>query len=406
MTGTVIAQLMSIAFSPVISRLYSPEEFGLFTIISSIYALIVLISGGRYEVALMVPKRNVDAINLLGLSFFVNLGFLLLSYLVLFVLPYFGLQNKLGFWYYLLPVFVFLIGFGQCLMAWNNRRKKYRSIVNFRITQSLLNNVFPISNSLLKVPVNGILLGYLGSAVISLGVILFQIKADFALMRKGIRIDRMLFMAKKYSRFPLINALQALLDAIQINGLIYVISFLFGNYQVGIFSLAIRILFVPMSFAGSSIAQVFYQEANSNIHNKKPLMPLLKRTIKMNCLLILPVLFILLLFGPQLFSFVYGKEWMEAGVYAQYLCVWICIDFVRAPLSQIPTILNKQHALLISSIVNNVLLFGLLFLGSLQHYNLKTLLLIISALQVLYILALIVWIITTAREDDAKRLNL
>jgi O-antigen/teichoic acid export membrane protein len=175
---------------------------------------------------------------------------------------------------------------------------------------------------------------------------------------------------------------------------------------VGIFSLAIRILFVPMSFAGSSIAQVFYQEANARVNNREALMPLLKRTIKMNCLLILPVLLILLLFGPQLFAFVYGQKWFGAGVYAQYLCVWICIDFVRAPLSQVPIILHRQRTLLISSIVNNVLLFGLLFWGAMQHYNLKTLLLIISGLQVLYILALIVWIINTAKQADANRLNL
>lgn len=402
MTGTVIAQLLTIAFSPVISRLYSPEEFGLFTIVGSIYSIVVLIAGGRYEVALMVPKRNVDAINLLALSLFVNVGFLILAYFILGVLPYFGVVNKLGVWYYSLPLFVFFVGFGQSFLAWSNRRKKYRSIVNYRISQSVLNNIFPIANSTIKLPYNGLLLGYLFSAIVSLGVIFIQLKSDFYYIRKAIRFNRMMYVAKEYARFPLVNSFQALLDALQINGLIYVISFLFGNYEVGIFSLAIRILFVPVGFIGSSIAQVFYQEATATLHDKNQLWPLIRRTIKMNSLLILPVLVVLLVAGPQLFGFVYGDKWVNAGVYAQYLCAWICIDFVRVPLSQIPIILKKQHALLVSSILNNVLLFGILYYGSTQQYSLKTLLLIISSFQVLYIFALIVWVVRISKNHDSN----
>lgn len=405
MTGTVIAQLLTIAFSPIVQRMFTQEEWGFFALVSSIYGVVALVAGGRYEIALMVPKRNVDAANLLGLSLLVNVAFALLFYLTLFLISLAGWGERLGVWYYLLPVFVLLVGFSQSLIAWNNRRRRYREIATFRISQSLFNNVFSISASLAKFPFNGVLTAYLGSGILSLLVVLYQIKADFRLIARGISFKRMMYVGRKYARFPLINSFQALLDALQLNGLIYIISFLFGDYYVGIFSLAIRILFLPMSFIGASIAQVFYQEANSLIHQKQPLFPHVKRTIKMSCLIMSPVLVILLVAGPHLFSFVYGKEWVGSGVYARYLAAWVCIDFVRASLSQIPLIFNRHHILLIFSITSNLFILLVFIIGSTIDLNLGSILLVISAIQVLLIFALISWIVRITKSYDTKLSN-
>jgi O-antigen/teichoic acid export membrane protein len=405
MTGTVIAQLLTIAFSPIVQRLFTQEEWGFFALVSSIYGVIALIAGGRYEVALLVPKRNVDAVNLLALSLFVNLSFALVFYGVLFLLSYLGWGGRLGVWYYLLPVFVLIVSFSQSLIAWNNRRKRYREIATFRISQSLFNNVFSISTSLAKFQFNGVLTAYLGSGIISLLVAIYQIKSDFQLIIRGVTLKRMMFVGRKYARFPLINSLQALLDALQLNGLIYIISFLFGDYYVGVFSLAIRILFLPMGFIGASIAQVFYQEANSLVHENKPLFPHIKRTIKMSCLIMLPVLIILLVAGPQLFSFVYGKAWYGSGVYARYLAAWVCIDFVRASLSQIPLIFNRHHVLLLFSIISNSLILVVFVIGYHFGLNLGSILLSASALQVLIIFVLINWIVRISKTYDTKLSN-
>ena len=404
-TGTAIAQLLTIAFSPIVQRLFTQEEWGFFALVSSIYGVVALVACGRYEVALLVPKRTVEAINLLGLSLLVNLGFAFLFYLVLFLISLAGYGERLGVWYYLLPVFVLIVGFSQSLVAWNNRRKRYREIATFRVSQSLFNNVFTIATSLAKVPFNGVLAAYFGSGIISLLVAIYQIKADFRLILNGISWKRMVFVGKKYVRFPLINTFQALLDALQLNGLIYIISFLFGDYYVGVFSLAIRILFLPMGFIGGAIAQVFYQEANSLVHQKKPLFPHVKRTIKMSCLVISPVFVVLVVGGPLLFSFVYGKEWVGSGVYARYLAAWVCIDFVRASLSQIPLIFNRHHVLLIFSIASNSLILLVFIVGYFMELNLGMILIIISALQVLLIFVLINWIIRIAKSYDTKLAN-
>lgn len=404
-TGTAIAQLLTIAFSPIVQRLFTQEEWGFFALVSSIYGVVALVACGRYEVALLVPKRTIEAINLLGLSLVVNLGFAILFYLVLFLISLAGFGKHLGVWYYILPVFVFVVGFSQSLVAWNNRRKRYREIATFRISQSLFNNVFTIATSLAKTPFNGVLTAYLGSGIISLLVVIYQLKADFRLILNGITWKRMVFVGKKYVRFPLINTFQALLDALQLNGLIYIISFLFGDYYVGVFSLAIRILFLPMGFIGGAIAQVFYQEANSLVHQNKPLFPHVKRTIKMSCLVISPVFVVLIVGGPLLFSFVYGKEWVGSGVYARYLAAWVCIDFVRASLSQIPLIFNRHHVLLIFSIASNSLILLVFIVGYFMELRLGMILIIISAFQVLLIFVLINWIIRIVKSYDTKLAN-
>ncbi len=403
-SGTVIAQALSILVSPLLTRLYTPVEFGLFTLVTSIFSILALISGGRFEIAILLPKKKTDAINLLALSVLVNLFFLGVFYVVLFLLDTTLGLNKMGFWYYLLPIFVFIVGISQTLTAWFNRRKQYRAMVNFRVSQSFFNNGLAVANGFLKTTLNGLLLAYLISGIISFGVLIAQLKEDRQLLKKFVSVNRMRLMARKYVRFPLYNTFQSVLDASQINGLIYLISILFGQFFVGIFAMAIRIMFVPMNLIGGSISQVFYQEASELEMKNQALVPLMKKTAMRSALLISPVLVIIVFFGPQLFGFVFGDVWADSGRFAQYLCPWICLDFVRAPLSQVPLIIDKQKEMLSFTIVSNLLILTLFVLGGMYLHDLKLILLLVSAVQVVYMLILLSWIFKKAKIHDAAKL--
>ncbi len=402
-SGTVIAQALSILVSPLLSRLYTPTEFGLFTLVTSIFSMLALISGGRYEVAILLPKKKTDSVNLLALSFASNFFFLILFYFVLAVLDIFWGLNKLGIWYYLLPIFVFLVGMSQSLTSWFNRRKKYREMVYFRVSQSFFNNGLAVLNGFAKWAMNGLLTAFLLSGIISFFVLIFQLKEDRKLILKCVSKKRMKEMAKKYDRFPKFNSFQSLLDAYQINGLIYLISILFGQYFVGIFAIAIRIMFVPMNLIGSSISQVFYQEASDLEKEGKPLVPLMRKTALQSAVLISPVLIIILLFGPQLFGFVFGDVWADSGRMAQYLCPWICLDFIRAPLSQVPLIINRQKEMLTFTIVSNVLILIVFIGGGMLFKDLSMILILVSAVQVVYMTSLLYWIFKVAASHDNKQ---
>lgn len=404
-SGTTIAQAISIGISPILSRIYTPAEFGIFGTFSSVIALLSLVVGGRYEGAILLPKKDEEAANLFTLSLFLNgvisLFFLLTVVVISFCIPAEMAHSELFYWFYLTPVLTFFIGAGQTFNNWYNRRKKYRTIVYYRIANSAVNNVTSLGLGFARMPLNGLIISYLIANVVSMAAFLNDMKSDYLQFKNSVSRAEMIALAKRYKRFPLTNSVQALSDAFQTNGIIYFVTYFFNVVYVGIYSFAMRILLVPMNFAGAAMAQVFYQQATETYNNRGDLTALVKNTIFKSALMALPVLIILLLFGPQLFSFVFGPKWTEAGVYARILAPWILLDFVRAPLSQVPIIVGKHNNLLIFSILSNAIIFGTMIYAGVVVKDLKTGLLLLTICQSIYNVALITWIYSISGKKSA-----
>jgi O-antigen/teichoic acid export membrane protein len=113
---------------------------------------------------------------------------------------------------------------------------------------------------------------------------------------------------------------------------------------------------MPMNLIGSSISQLFYQEASFQFNDGKDVIVLMRKTLNKSIIFATPILIVILFFAPLLFKSIFGKDWEVAGVYAQIIAPWILLDFVRAPLSQVALIFNKQVPLLIISFVSNLIL--------------------------------------------------
>jgi len=230
-------------------------------------------------------------------------------------------------------------------------------------------------------------------------VLIFTLLGSINKLWHHVSYQKIKLAARDYKIFPLANSIQATSDAFQINGVIYFMSYFFNSTIVGWYSFAIRILQAPMNLIGAAIAQVFYQQASSEFNNKICLQPLVKKTIIKSALIGLPILLILLIFGPPLFAFVFGENWREAGVYAQILSPWIFLDFIRSPISQIPIVINKQKKLLLFSIVSNTLLVLALLYGGMIAKDIKFAFYLLTISQSLYIMFIINWIYKKSKKD-------
>ena len=128
MTGTTIAQAIPIAITPILTRIYTPEDFGVFTFFLAITAVFGSIANGKYEVAIMLPKKDEDAINIFALGFIISsaISFFLLVLVLLFNKYFVNLSGneEIGIWLYFLPITVFLSGLWNNLNFFNNRKKK------------------------------------------------------------------------------------------------------------------------------------------------------------------------------------------------------------------------------------------------------------------------------------------
>ena len=205
MTGTAIAQAIPIAISPILTRLYTPEDFGVFALFVAIISVLANTANARYELAIMLPKKDEDAINIFALGFIITC---LISSLLFFVVLLFNdyfvklLGNEeIGFWLYFIPITVFFSGLYNILNYFNNRRKCYKDLRNAAILKSIVLAVIQVSIGLVKQGATGLISGQIVSNLFANIKLLNNILKNKVLISK-ISMAKMIALAKKYKKFP------------------------------------------------------------------------------------------------------------------------------------------------------------------------------------------------------------
>jgi len=396
--GTSLAQLITFLLYPVISRLYTPSDFGVFGVFMSIAGMVALIATGRYELSIILPPSHKEGYNLLGLSFLINFGISCLALIVIVILNVYDVRFSVEYeafnqMLYFVPLIIFLTSASNIFQNWFIRLKNFKLLSVSKILTSLGNNGVIVIMGFICAGVWGLFAGLLAS--LALVVVFFLFK--FINIKKTItdlyfEKSKMKVLAHTYKDFPIANTWHALSDLFQSQGVIYFLAVFFTSATVGLYAFAMRILQAPMMLIVNSFSQVFYQKA-SELHNKKEnLMGLLKSTVKKMSLIALPILLLLVVGGPYLFAFIFGENWREAGLYARILAPWICIDFIRYSIGQMPIVLNKLKNVLLWSITGNVLICLSLFMGGLFNMNIKLTFILLSAIMTIYSILLILWI--------------
>lgn len=353
--GTTIAQGLTILISPILSRIYTPEEFGVFALYASIVGIIGVIATGRYELAIVIAKSDEEANALVKLSLKIALIIsLILLVLSLFLADYFAEVLKapeIKNWLYIVPISVFLLAFYNTVNLLFTRSKSFKHLSNARVIQSTSTGAFNLGLGFISNGALGLVLGQFIGQLASV-IYLFKSKGfSFANFRKTKEK-----VSKKYAHFPLKNGLSGFLNIMANQLPVLLLTSLFGTAVIGFYSLVLKVLNLPMSLIGKSFSQVYYQKiAEMQKNNGKGEYAFVKNTtIKLFALGAVPTL-ILFLFGEQLFSFVYGNEWAFSGQIASLFAFFYMIRFVY--FAQSTYLIAKQK--LGTELVLNIVLFSL-----------------------------------------------
>ena len=145
------------------------------------------------------------------------------------------------------------------------------------------------------------------------------------------------------------------------------------------------------------MSQVFYQKASEKYANEEEIKPIVIKMLGSLALVSAPIFTVLILFGPELFAFVFGEGWEEAGEYAQILSPWIFLSFIISPVSQIPIIVNRQKENLLISLFGHALSIGSIIYGGLVHSDIKDTLQMLSLLQVIFLIFVVIWIVNISK---------
>lgn len=344
--GTVISQVFPLVFYPLLSRVYSPADFGLLATISSIVAVVTMISTLRYENAILIAKTKVDAANIVVLTLFFSV---VISIIIFFGLLLFaGSLNELfkskeiSKWLWVVPISTVSIVIFSVYNEWCVRNKYFKFLSYNKITNSasvLLPKVFfgvqPILSSGLVI---GDTLGRVVSAI-SCGYRALVNDRDFLSMLSRKRMSE---LAREFFDCPKFLLPAGLLDVLVLNMAVFMFSSFFALSEVGYYSMAMAVLSLPASVVSTAVKDVFRQRANEDYMNNGSCRPIFRKTVIYMSLAILPICLIFFFISPALFDIVLGSEWRMTGVYASILLPWIATDFVYSSISGVFLIANKM----------------------------------------------------------------
>lgn len=433
MTGTTISQIIPFAVMPILSRLFTPEEFGLYAFYLSVVTLLVVFSTGRYELAIPLPQKETDAWQILVLSFSILSMFslILLLLLLLFNAEILHLLNRpaIGSWLLLLPLFVFMTGTYNILTMWTHRTKNFAVSANSKVHLSIWEN---LSSLILGFRKNGFNFGDFGQQITGIfapkNIVLSLNNIGFS----GLLISRLfglsfsnvyLFMnlnrknsglqrktqrteigrlAREYKSFPGINMLHAASDELKNSGLSFLILYFFLDRVLGIYNQTYRLLRAPLGIIGSAFGHVFFQEVAALSYSQKPITPLIQKTLKKLFLIALPLFAAIFIISPWFFTLFLGPKWSEVGVYAQYMTPWLFVNFIFSPVSHVALVVGKQMQFWLINLLSSSLVFASMFAAGFFFDDLKMGLILISITQIFYSIYLHRWLQRIAAVHDQK----
>lgn len=369
LSGTVIAQAIPLAISPVLTRLFSPSDFGLFALYFSVSQIISVFITGRYEMAIILPEKDEDAINVVAISIIITLFVSLISLLIIL---FFGRNiadllnsSEISDYLFLIPVTVFAIGIYTIFNFWLNRKGHYKNISSGKITRSAFSSFLSIGFAFTLLKTGGLIIAdTVGQIAAGLFVFFKSLKRDKDKLQ-FISGRSMIIQSKRYIHFPKFNIISGLFEKGSGQLPVILLSSFFGTSISGFFSFSQRIIAAPGALIGSSVGDVFRQEVSIEFIEKGNCRNTFLELLKLLVLLAIIPFLVVFLFAPFLFSFIFGAEWQIAGEYAQIMTVMFFLSFIVSPLSNMFIIAEKQKIDLIMQIV----LFGFVLLSFIIGYN-------------------------------------
>ena len=365
--GTIISQAIVVLSSPLLTRIFTVEDFGVLQIFTSITVFFAVISTGRYELAIGLPKEDDDALRIIKLIIFIGFAISTLYFITIFILKFFFKYEDytrflVGNNAYVAPIYIFFIAIFSALSYWNQRKKKYK-LINYSNAIQVISATF-----------FSILFGFFGfhdgmiwSLVIGIIVACFYIliKENLVLVIWNQK-NNLLALAKVYKSFPryMIFSDLSLTASQQFIPLIF--SVLYSNTIVGLYSLANRMLRLPNIVLTSSIANVFRNDAIDEIRNKGNCEELYISTFKKLIFMSLPIYILVFIFSPKIFVLIFGVKWEMAGYFARVLSTMLLFEFVATPLNTIFYVREKQKIFMRLQVLNAIIGGILIYLG----YNL------------------------------------
>lgn len=345
-SGTTVAQAIPVLISPILARLYNPQNFGDFALFTSFVSILAVMTTFRYEVAIVLPRLHKDAVNLFVLCFNSSLIISFISLLIILIfgdsiLTYLGYENIIPF-KFLLPISIFFAGLYQSSDYLLNRLKEYSKMSYLRIVQSLFIALLGLIFGYFSFGSLGLILSNIVGFFITILLILIFIYNIIVKFRDNVNLNKIKYLAKKYSSLFFFGTAAGFVSTFAQQSFFMLTSTYIGPVTLGYFYLIHRVVGIPSSVIGNSMGQVFYQSISrfeTNQSHRKII--IFFKQILLQSLILHFLLFVSLSF---LFVPIFGDQWSEASQYIIYFIIIGFFSFIFGPLSHLFNYFDLQKS--------------------------------------------------------------
>ncbi len=374
-----IAQVILIITTPIITRLYSPTEFGEFTIFSNIAMILIPIINARYDL-LIVNTKNDRSANILS-----QISFLISLLILLILIPIFAISA----WLYpnfildfiFIIIMLFLVSLTNIFTNYLNKERKYKvlSLINvFRAgSMALLQIIF----GLLALGSLGLIIGFSLSYIAGITLGYKTFKKHFNIVRDK-EETKALFLENKNQL--VYSTPSILLNSLSFSVVVFFIGILYTNTEVGIYGMAIRVLGIPVTIISLGLSKIFMQQANDYYIEYGNFRDLL---LKFSSILVIVsiILYVpLYLFSEELVNILLGHSWVDAITVIKIVIPLFVIRLIVSTVSLSVIVLQKQQlelilqALFLIGTTATFVISKMLNLTFLNFVSINTVVLIVS----------------------------
>ncbi|MCF8229072.1 MAG: oligosaccharide flippase family protein [Bacteroidales bacterium] len=366
-SGTAISQGILFAATPFLSRIFSPEDFGVFSIYAATVSIIASVASWKYELAIMLPEKEKDVQALFVLSMLATLATAIVVFLLILVFRPLLVQyatDQINIFIWIVPLGVLFAGWLQVLISFGTKKKIFRSISITRASQAASGVGFQGAIGGFKLFSLGLVWGKLAGDIIAFFYLIIALTRKQCIHMKTVSREGIQVNARKYKDFPRYQSFAQLLSSLSQNVPYLMFSGLFSTEMAGFYMMSIRVLHAPTSLIARSTKEVYYQKAAALFAEGKSIHKLFKKTtFGLAKLGFIP--FVLFgIFSVWIFSFVFGQEWETSGIYAQIILPWSFLGFMNPPSTASLYILGLQKFSLkyeTSLVISRVLVIYLAF---------------------------------------------
>ena len=402
LSANLVAQVIGLVVYPILTRVYAPEDFGLLNLFLSIGGVLIILSTAEYYYAIVLPKEETDAEQVLGVGvLWLVATTILVGFSVTFARPISLLFKSpdLTSYYWLMPLYVFAMGAWNLLNYWYIRHKEYNPISRYQVSQNVLSAGGKLGMGWGGVLHGGMIYSVVVAPLISL--VCSWIYARKALLPAWRRISwrGVAEQAKLYRNFPCFVLPRSFVNMLAGQMPILLLTPFFGGEAVGFLSLAILLGYTPIGTITRAIYQVMYQHTMEQVHRQKPFGQMFRKFILSASAIIIPVFVGLWFVLPQLTAWLLGAEWHISGEYIRWMLPWLYVSLLSCSINFLFDVFMKQKWGLFFEVVLAVMRVAGLCIG-VWAGNFMLAIMCYSFFTALALVAQIIWMLLQVRRYD------